>query len=100
VADGHVWVVALDLGATGPPDVATVDLLARVALAARRRGCVVSVTGADADLAGLLDLCGLARAVRDVLVLAPTSAVGVVRQPEQLEEPATQEHGDGADRAP
>jgi hypothetical protein len=98
VADGHVWVVALDVGATGPPDVATVDLLARAALAARRHGCVVSVTGAEAELADLLHLCGLA-AVPDVLLLAPPSAVGVMRQPEQLEEPLAEEHRDVRDQA-
>ena len=96
MADGHVWVVALDVGAAGP-DVATVDTVARAALAARRHGWTVQVTGADADLTELLELCGLPASVPDVLVLAPASAVGVVRQPEEVEEAVAQEHGDVRD---
>ena len=98
MADAHVWVVALDVGAAGP-DVATVDAVARAALAARRHGWTVQVTGADEDLTALLDLCGLPAAVPDVLVLAPVSAVGVVGQPEEVEEALPEEDGDVRDEA-
>ena len=47
----------------GPPDLDAIDALARVALAARRSGCVIRLQDADAHLVGLLALVGLAREV-------------------------------------
>lgn len=41
------------------PDLGTVDLLARLALAARRAGCSIQVRGACGELEDLLDLAGL-----------------------------------------
>jgi ABC-type transporter Mla MlaB component len=58
----------LDAGGTGPvrcdvgsvePDAVTVDALARLQLAARRRGCRVLLENASADLLGLVELMGL-----------------------------------------
>ncbi|MGH9127338.1 MAG: hypothetical protein ACRDZ8_21850 [Acidimicrobiales bacterium] len=47
----------------GPPDLAVVDYLARLQLAAARRGCRIRVRQAPAGLADLLRLVGLARSV-------------------------------------
>ena len=41
-------------------DAVAVDALGRLALAARRRGCAVTVCGAGAELAALIDFMGLA----------------------------------------
>jgi STAS domain len=48
-------------------DLAAVDALARLELAARRLGGRIRLGGASADLVGLLGICGLA----DVLVSTP-----------------------------
>ena len=45
------------------PDLWAVDVLCRLALTARRMGCGVRLVDVDADLAGLLVLCGLAEVV-------------------------------------
>ena len=45
------------------PDAVTVDALARLQLAARRRGCQVQLCGASRELVELVDFMGL----RDVL---------------------------------
>jgi ABC-type transporter Mla MlaB component len=42
-----------------PPDAQTVDALARLQLAARRRGCRVRLLGASAELLDLVSLIGL-----------------------------------------
>ena len=49
--------------AKAEPDAVTIDALARVCLAARRRGCDARVRGASSELRALLDFAGL----RDVL---------------------------------
>ena len=43
----------------GAPDLATVDVLARLALAARRRRCSMRLVGAAPELLVLVDLVGL-----------------------------------------
>ncbi len=48
---------------TDRPTLAVVDELARLQLAARRVGCSIRLHDPDAQLAGLLDLLGLAGAV-------------------------------------
>jgi hypothetical protein len=60
VADGHEVRLA-EIGGR-PPDLALVDALARLQLAARRRGWEVRLRGdpPSAALRGLLDLVGLA----------------------------------------
>jgi ABC-type transporter Mla MlaB component len=55
-------VVLCDVTLAGP-DAVTVDALARVHLAARRRGCSTRLCGASSELIELLDFAGL----RDVL---------------------------------
>jgi ABC-type transporter Mla MlaB component len=46
-------------------DVVTIDALARVALAARRRGCGVRLCGASEELLALVALLGLADLLRE-----------------------------------
>ena len=65
----------------GDPDIALVDALMRLQLAARRQGWRVRVRGAPADLCGLLELVGLARVV----------GVEAPRQPELREQLGVQE---------
>lgn len=48
-----------DVGGDVRADAVTVDALARLQLAARRRGCRVVLRGASIDLLGLLSLSGL-----------------------------------------
>ena len=50
-----------------PADLAAVDALARLQLAARRRGCTLLLTGASDALRALIDLVGLADALPGVL---------------------------------
>jgi hypothetical protein len=59
-----------------PPDVGTIDVLARLQVAARRRGGGVLLRAATEDLKGLIELAGLA----GVLRVEPGG------QPEQREE--------------
>ena len=55
----------LDVVATGlPADLAVVDCLARLQLAARRAGCAVRLCDADPELLELLDLAGLTEVLR------------------------------------
>ena len=60
-----------------PPTAATIDLIARRHLAARRRGGRIRLRGASVDLERLIQLAGLA----EVLRVEPR------RQAEQREEP-------------
>ena len=57
-------IVVSDAGALTEPDLATVDALARLALAARRAGRSVRVRHASAALSNLLELAGLGEIVR------------------------------------
>ena len=57
--DGPVDQVICDVGAIAEPDGVTLDALARLQLAARRRGCRVVLRHASIDLLGLLDAAGL-----------------------------------------
>jgi hypothetical protein len=50
-----------------PADLTAVDALARLQLAARRRGCTLLLTGTSASLRSLIDLVGLADALPGVL---------------------------------
>jgi hypothetical protein len=49
----------LDCSGLARPTAATIDQLARLHLAERRRECRVELAGAQPCLAGLIDLCGL-----------------------------------------
>ncbi|MFF7642404.1 STAS domain-containing protein [Streptomyces canus] len=52
-------VVVCDVAGLGPPGLGTVDLLARLQLAARRAGGRIRLRGPDPALHALLDLVGL-----------------------------------------
>ena len=71
-------------------DLAVVDLVARLMLAARRGECELRISNAPAGLEELLALSGLDR--------LPHLRVEVVQQPEQREQTlGVQEEGDPAD---
>jgi hypothetical protein len=57
---GDVELSRWPLRCAGPTDLSTVDVVARVALAARRLGCAIRLHDPDPDLVGLLALVGLA----------------------------------------
>jgi hypothetical protein len=77
------WVVVdWRVPAAEAPDLAAVDALARLALAARRAGCELRVTGPTPALHSLLHLCGLVEAV---------ASVQVGREPEGVEQAVVEE---------
>lgn len=47
------------------PDLRVVDELCRLAVAARRLGCGIHLTGADGDLRSLLELAGVGDVLRE-----------------------------------
>ena len=57
-------VVACDVSGV-VADAVTVDALARLQLAARRRGCIVHLRNTSPTLAGLVELMGLANVLPD-----------------------------------
>jgi hypothetical protein len=79
VARGGERVARGRLETTPDADLATIDLLARWALALRRAGCTLEIRQAGSDLAGLLELTGL----RDV-VASVVEVVGEAEGGEQL----------------
>ncbi len=88
--------VDCDLAGGPEPDLATIEVLARLALAARRDGCRVRLRAASAELLGLVALVGLT----DVLASAAASGIEPRGQPEQREEPpGVEEERDPADPA-
>lgn len=56
-------VVVCDLGEVEKPDAALVDLIARIALTARRSGCQVRIANASPAVDGFLRLSGLCDSV-------------------------------------
>jgi ABC-type transporter Mla MlaB component len=78
--DTHDRIVC-DVRALVEPDAATVDALARLQVAARRRGREVSLLGASARLRELLDFCGLDQAIPPCEGLVVESG----REPEERE---------------
>lgn len=69
--------VICDCAQITDPTLATIDQLARLALAARQLGCEVHVRHANAALLELIELAGLADVLR----------VEVEREPEEGEQP-------------
>jgi hypothetical protein len=65
--DKHDHVVDLDVSWLVPPDLCAVDALARLQVAATRRGCVLQLHGAHGGLVELIDFAGLG----DVVHLCP-----------------------------
>ncbi len=74
--------VLCDVGVIADPDIATIDALARLALAARRAGCTVRLRGACPELRALVALTGLGT----ILPCAEDSVVEVRWQTEEREE--------------
>ncbi|HEV7897822.1 MAG TPA: STAS domain-containing protein [Planosporangium sp.] len=72
-------VVTCDVGAITHPDIATIEVLARLRLTARRLGCDLRVHGANHRLTELLAVTGL----DDVLGHSSGSVAEPRRQPEQ-----------------
>ena len=88
-------VFVCDVSALVEPDVAAVDALARLQLAARRSGCTVALRQVPPHLGALLDLMGL-----EDLFPVRDSAVESRREPEQREQAlGVQEEGDPGDRS-
>jgi ABC-type transporter Mla MlaB component len=88
--------VVCDVGALVDPDVETVDALARLQLAAGRRGHRVRLRGACGELQGLLLLMGLS----EVLPIGPELPVEPRRQAEEREQVrGVEEEGDPGDPA-
>ena len=75
-------------------DLEVVDALARLQLAARRRGFRIQLQNVPPDLAELLELCGLAQVLR----MGDALRVDAGREPEHREEPGgVEEEGDPPD---
>ena len=91
---GDVAQIVCDVGSLTRSDVAVVDALCRMHLAARRRGCQPRLRGASTGLLELLFLTGLS----DVVPVVPPSGIGAEGQPEQREHPGgVEEERDPAD---
>ncbi|MDQ7910232.1 STAS domain-containing protein [Phytohabitans sp. ZYX-F-186] len=115
VRERPAQVVVCDVRAITDPDARTVDVLARLQLAARRLGCVIRLYGAHPRLRDLLQLTGLSEVLpllpppgdrsaglSEVLPLGDGSAglVEVGREPEEREDPLdVQERVDRGDLA-
>ena len=85
-AAGNVEVVTWPVVEGADDDLAVVDALARLQLAARRWGFALRLRGAETDLLGLIDLVGLTG------VLRTRSGGGQLEgEPEHLEELEVQE---------
>ena len=67
------------------PDLAFVDELARLQLAARRRGCTIAVPDACARLAALLDLVGLAELLLERRAVFGREVGGEPEEPEEVD---------------
>jgi anti-anti-sigma regulatory factor len=67
--------IVCDLGAVTDPCVGTVDVLARLALAARRAGAELELVDVSGAVRGLLDLAGLDQRLRPL----PRSVRGLER---------------------
>jgi len=84
-----------DVGALVEPDIASVEALVRLQLAARRSGCTVALRRVPVELRGLLDLLGLEEVFPDW-----GSGLEQLGQAEQREQPLrVQEEADPGDRS-
>ena len=90
----HAPVVECDVAGVTRPDCAAVDAVARLQLAARRRGREIVLRNASPELQELLELSGLT----DVIRCADGSGVEPGGQPEEREEArGVEKKGDRAD---
>ena len=96
-AEGASREVVCDVARVTRPDAVVVDGLARLQLAARRSGSRVVLRGASEYLQSLLALTGLSDVVPLCGSATPGSAVEVVREAEQLEQPRVEEVRDADD---
>ena len=55
--------IVLDCARVGAPDLATIEAIARIALAGRRSRSSVMLVNAGERLCGLIELCGLSAAL-------------------------------------
>ena len=83
IVRGDTTIILSDLARLADADLATVDALARLALRARRMGCVVCLRDPSTELLELVGLAGLG----EVLPCVPGSVVEMIGQPEEREEP-------------
>jgi hypothetical protein len=83
LAQHEIRLVTCDIGAIVDPDLATLDAVARMALAARRVGASIEFRNACPGLLDLLELAGLTDVVR---LVGRTSGVEVGRQAEDGEQ--------------
>lgn len=81
--EGDVEQIVCDVGSLTHSDIAVVDALCRMRLAARRRGCQLRLREASTGLLDLIFLMGLS----DVVPVVDRSGVGAKGQPEQGEHP-------------
>lgn len=73
LGDHDIRLVVCDIGAVRDPDLATLDAVTRLALAARREGAVIEFHRACPELSDLLEMAGLT----DVVTLSdPRSEPG------------------------
>ena len=85
----------LDVSEITEPDCSTVEMLARMQLAARRGGRRIELCGASSELCELLALSGLSKVLR---CRQSRSGLEVVREAEEREPAAgIEEEGDPAD---
>ncbi|MGH6719985.1 MAG: STAS domain-containing protein [Alphaproteobacteria bacterium] len=92
--DGDVAEIVCDVGAVTNSDVAVIDALCRMKLAARRRGCQLRLRDASAGLLQLIFLVGMS----DIMPVVPGSGGELKGQPEEREHPGrVQEERDPAD---
>jgi anti-anti-sigma regulatory factor len=82
VHDTSADVVLCDVRAISSPDASTIDLLARLQLAARRLGCRIRLYGAQPRLRDLLLLTGLS----EVLPVGSVELVQAGREAEERED--------------
>jgi hypothetical protein len=87
VFDGDVHVATCRMEGSDRPDVSLVDTLARLQLAARRRGCSIRLRDPCEELCALLDLLGLA----DVIVAESGLVVEAGREAEGGEQLGVEE---------
>ena len=88
--------LSCDLAGIADPDIGTVDALARMTLAAHRRGCAISLRNAPMELRELLALIGL----EEVMCRDAGSGLEPRGEPERGEEASRiEEEGDPTDPA-
>jgi ABC-type transporter Mla MlaB component len=85
-----VTIVFCDVSDVVGADAATIDLIARLALGAKRLGCELSLQGASDDLRGIIALFGLGEALRVELERHPKEREerGSVEEERHLPDPS------------